>query len=710
MSSGTLTLGALGAGVLLGLFAGEQAAALDVVADIYIRLLQMTVLPFIVISTIAGIGRLNVAQARLLARSIGIIVPLLWTAALAMVLLFPLVLPSRVSASFFSSSLVEPPVPLDLVALYIPSNPFHSLANAVVPAVVLFSVVVGVALIGVPEKERLVEVLDIGRATVSRAAGFVMRLTPLGLFAIAAQVAGTMNLEQLSELQAYVIAYSIVALMLGLVILPMVVSSLTGIPRLALLRAYRDPVLTAFVASDLFVVLPLIGERTRELIQQHGMSRYQAAPDVIIPASFNLPHSGKLLSLTFLTFAGWYTDTAISYDHYPAFIGTGVLAMFGSVSLAIPFLLDMFRVPADTFQLFLATGIINGRFGSLVAAVHTAGVALLATWLLAGAIRFQARQVVRIAVGSVMLIAVAIGGSRWLVTQLGAGEYRGAETVMNLELKTAPSPRRAQPLFVSDDSGTGESPALRRIRESGTLRVGYIPDSLPFAYVNARGALVGFDIDMAHRLAAELGVEVQFVPLPSLLLRGAPCECDLIMSGVVVTTERAASLRMSTSYLDETVALVVDDANRGRFRRWEEIRRWRGFRIGVPDVPYFVDFIRESLPNAEVVTFRSAAEMFGPKHATVDALALTAERGSSWTLLHPQLSVVVPEPVVVKVPLAYVISGRDAGLATLIDTWIDLKKKDGTIGSLYDHWILGRSAAPVPPRWSIARDVLHWVE
>ena len=72
--------------------------------------------------------------------------------------------------------------------------------------------------------------------------------------------------------------------------------------------------------------------------------------------------------------------------------------------------------------------------------------------------------------------------------------------------------------------------------------------------------------------------------------------------------------------------------------------------------------------------------------------------------------VVVPEPAVVKVPLAYVIGGRDNGLATLIDTWIDLKKKDGTISSLYNHWILGRSAAPRPPRWSIARDLLHWIE
>ena len=43
----------------------------------------------------------------------------------------------------------------------------------------------------------------------------------------------------------------------------------------------------------------------------------------------------------------------------------------------MPFLLDLFRIPADTFQLFLATGVVNARFGTLLAAVHTLTVALL---------------------------------------------------------------------------------------------------------------------------------------------------------------------------------------------------------------------------------------------------------------------------------------------------------------------------------------------
>jgi hypothetical protein len=35
---------------------------------------------------------------------------------------------------------------------------------------------------------------------------------------------------------------------------------------------------------------------------------------------------------------------------------------------------------------------------------------------------------------------------------------------------------------------------------------------------------------------------------------------------------------------------------------------------------------------------------------------------------------------------------------------------DKTLQALYDYWILGKNAVPQPPRWSIIRNVLHWVE
>jgi len=45
-------------------------------------------------------------------------------------------------------------------------------------------------------------------------------------------------------------------------------------------------------------------------------------------------------------------------------------------------------------------------------------------------------------------------------------------------------------------------------------------------------------------------------------------------------------------------------------------------------------------------------------------------------------------------------------LANFINTWIELKKKDKTIATLYDHWILGKNAVPKQPRWSVLRNIL----
>ena len=74
------------------------------------------------------------------------------------------------------------------------------------------------------------------------------------------------------------------------------------------------------------------------------------APDVIVPISFNFPHSGKLLSVSFVLFAGWFSDASIPGADYARLAVTAVVTMFGSVNTAVPFLLDAFRVPADTFD------------------------------------------------------------------------------------------------------------------------------------------------------------------------------------------------------------------------------------------------------------------------------------------------------------------------------------------------------------------------
>jgi Na+/H+-dicarboxylate symporter len=77
------------------------------------------------------------------------------------VVAFTLSFPSWESATFFSSSLVESPKEFDVVQLYVPTNPFFSRSNSVVPAIVLFSLALGLAVIGVPKKGSFLADLEI---------------------------------------------------------------------------------------------------------------------------------------------------------------------------------------------------------------------------------------------------------------------------------------------------------------------------------------------------------------------------------------------------------------------------------------------------------------------------------------------------------------------------------------------------------------------
>jgi Na+/H+-dicarboxylate symporter len=713
MSSSNRILTGLVAGVAVGLFLGERATALNWAADGFVKLLQMTVLPYVVLSIVTSLGSLGYAEARTLGIRAGAVLVGLWAIALVFTFLIPLAFPEVQTASFFSTTLLERRPPFNFVDLYIPSNPFNSLANNVVPAVVLFSVIVGVALIGVERKQALLDVLRVAADAVSHATRLAVRLTPYGLFAIAASAAGTLNIEQLGRLQVYIVTYVAVALLVSFWVLPGLIAALTPIRVGEMFSLTRDALVTAVVAGDLFIVLPVLTEASKTLLERHtpASSGTASLPDVIVPASFNFPHTGKLLSISFILFAGWFADAAISVADYPRLAVTGLLTFFGSLNAAVPFLLDLFRIPADTFQLFLATGVINARVGTLVAAMHTLTVALLGASAISGTLQFDRRRLVRYAVTTVVLTAVVIGGTRAVFAGILRPEYTRDKVLAGMNLlhepadavvhRTAPAPPAPE-----------VRPVLESVRDRGLLRVGYLRDALPFAFFNAQEDLVGFDVELAHHLARELGVRLDLVPVDRAHLDAqlSAGYCDIVMAGVAVTTARAATVLFSMSYLDETLALVVPDHAREQFSSWGAIRSRPTTTIAVPDVPYYVDKIRQRLPRADLRVIQDIGAAFAERDPTVDAIAMPAERGSAWTLLYPQLSVVVPEPGIVKVPLAYPIARHDQAFASFINTWIDLKRKDGTLDTLYNYWVLGRDAAPRQPRWSIIRNVLHWVE
>jgi Na+/H+-dicarboxylate symporter/ABC-type amino acid transport substrate-binding protein len=709
LSFSTQILIGLFAGVALGLFIGERAGVLQVFADAYIKLLQMTVLPYVTISLITGIGTLRIGEARQLGVRVGAVLIGLWAVAIAAVFLFPLTFPSGKTASFFSTTLLEEREPFDLVNLYIPANPFNSLANNVVPAVVLFSVVLGIALITVPKKTALLDALGVANEAVAKATRFIVSLTPYGMFAIAAVAAGTLDVADIERLQVYLISYVAISLLLSLWVLPGLVAALTPVPYGALLSHTRDALVTAFMTSSLFVVLPMLTEQTKRLIREHGATANdEKLPEVIIPASFNFPHTGKLLSLSFVLFAGWFADAIVPVTSYPQLAATGLLVLFGNINVAVPFLLDMFRIPADTFQLFVATSVVNARFGTLMSAVHTLAVAVLGTCAVMGLLRVNGRKLARFAVITTVLTVGVVGGARVLFTAVLARPYDKDKVLAGMQmLREGGDARVTRPGETPEPLPALQISVLDRIRARGTLRVGYYPDSLPYAFFNGRGELVGFDIEMAHQLARDLGVRLELVPVPRVPGPVDAASCDVLMSGIAIMADRAMDVLYSASYQSETMAFVVPDHRRSAFATWDNVRAMRKIRLGVPRAPYYIRKLRDELPDAEIVPFDAFEAMLSGKDPSIAAFVATAERGSAYTLRHPEFSVVVPKPRPLAVPLAYIIAGRDEPLAEVVNAWIDLKKKDGTIERLFAHWILGRDATPHRRRWSILDDVLR---
>jgi Na+/H+-dicarboxylate symporter/ABC-type amino acid transport substrate-binding protein len=717
MSSSTKILVGLLAGVFVGIFLGEHAAVFKIAADGFVRLLQMTVLPYITLSIITSLGALSFDQVKTLGLRAGTVLVGLWILALIFTFLIPLAFPAIETASFFSATLVQSRPPFNFVDLFIPSNPFYALSNNVVPAVVLFSVFVGVALIGVERKQTALAVFDVAKEALSKATKFVVGLTPYGIFAIAAHTGGTLNLEQIARIQVYLITYVIVAVLVALWVLPGLVSALTPFRYTEVLGPTRDALITAFMAGDLFIVLPILIQACKELLERHQLvdESTRTLPDVIVPTSFNFPHTGKLLSISFILFAGWFADAAVPVTEYPRLALTGLLTFFGSLSAAVPFLLDLFRIPADTFQLFLATGVVNSRFGALLAAVHTVTVALLGSAAIVGSLRFNAARITRYLMITLLLSTITIGGLRALFVAVISSSFAGEEMVYSM--RPLMSGDDARLVKQADLAETLEKPVgtlIDAIRKRGFLRVGVFTDRLPFVFLNRERRLVGFDVEMAQLLARDLDVKVEFVEmeglkaLPPLLAAG---RIDLAMTGFPITPERAAELLFSDPYLDETFAFVVKDHLREEFSGWANIRDLGAFPVAVPNLPYFIDRIKARAPALQLQVMDSFNKIEeGLQKGAFDAVALAAERGSVLTLLNPKYTVVVPEPGVVKIPLAYPLTGRDPNWAYFLNTWIELKRRDGTIDALYGHWILGKQAGKREPRWSIMRDVLGWAD
>jgi len=244
------------------------------------------------------------------------------------------------------------------------------------------------------------------------------------------------------------------------------------------------------------------------------------------------------------------------------------------------------------------------------------------------------------------------------------------------------------------------------------LRVGSHPDVLPFAFLNDAGEPVGFDIEMAHLLARHLGVRLELVPMrfDHLADQLDADHFDVAMAGIPGDYTLLDRVRTVDSGIDVHGSLLVPDHRRDDVASVDAIARAGHLRFGVLGESRVSPRIGESLPGVELVHVESPVEFLNGDREDLDGLVFAAEIGAAWTLRYPGFAVVVPDGLETAVPLVYPVARDAVDLESFLEGWAELSSRDGTTASLYRPWALGQGARRRGPRWSVVRDVLHWVE
>jgi Na+/H+-dicarboxylate symporter len=282
----------------------------------------------------------------------------------------------------------------------------------------VFSFALGAALIGPKDKAILLKSLSALAAALTHITNFLIRLAPFGVFAIIASATGTMSFADLERLQVYMVAYMVASVLLTFWVLPALVASLTPFKYKDLVGPARTALITAFATGNIFVVLPVLAERAKELLKtlEPGPEGAESTADVIISTSFSFPNLGKILTLSFVLFAGWFSNSAVPFSRYPTFALTGLFSFFGDPTVAIPFLLDLLRIPSDTYRYFLVVdNLVGARFGTLLAAMYTLVLAVLGTCAVDGSLRVRWPNWCRWARRASFLPARRMNSTRWCI-------------------------------------------------------------------------------------------------------------------------------------------------------------------------------------------------------------------------------------------------------------------------------------------------------
>lgn len=157
------------------------------------------------------------------------------------------------------------------------------------------------------------------------------------------------------------------------------------------------------------------------------------------------------------------------------------------------------------------------------------------------------------------------------------------------------------------DSSVDNKDQLARIQEAGEITIAMEGTWAPWTYHDENDELVGYDVEVAKKIAEKLGVEPVFVEgeWDGLLAGLEAGRYDIMVNGVEYTDERAEKYDFSEPYGYIRTAIIVKGEN--------------------TDITSFEDLNGKTTANTISSTYAQLAESYGAVTTGVDDLNQTIE-------------------------------------------------------------------------------------
>ena len=235
---------------------------------------------------------------------------------------------------------------------------------------------------------------------------------------------------------------------------------------------------------------------------------------------------------------------------------------------------------------------------------------------------------------------------------------------------------------------------LEEIQKRGTLRVG-MSIFVPWAMRGKDGDLVGFEIDVARKVAEDMGVGIEFVPtawsgiIPALVTG----KFDVIIGGMSITPQRNLTVNFTIPYAHSGQQMAANTELAGRFRTLDDFND-PSVTVTCRRGATPCTIARKHFPKAELRQFDDEAQAFqevvnGNAHGIVSSSPAPA----FWAEAHPGgIFVANNGENLESGDEAFALRKGDPDALNFFSNWILVNTSSGWLQETHDYWFKGRNA------------------